>query len=341
MASFVRASELPPIGREWRLGGNNIFAPLSRITSGPFVMEDPKAAGIWEIATAAKAKTATEQGDSEVVLRHYDDSADQGDEHRFPIPDQIQGTPAMGAADVWLPLRNGEIYQQPLADVGRPTGVSWQSDTSSNGEGHLVLVDDTHLVSTDGQRTLRLWKLPQGGGFPEKLKEKKLPARIAAAPLVLPGPANKVRLCLVDERGMVHLMLPGTLQVVRTWNCGGPVTTSPFIRGGRLLCIIGQQGLISIDPEKEGLMWSTTPTSHAIVGEPVQIGDGYLVADESGRYTMIDSLTGRPRGQSLQVRGSLGPAATPVAYSDDRIFAPLTDGTFMLLRLNGAQQAKR
>ena len=88
-------------------------------------------------------------------------------------------------------------------------------------------------------------------------------------------------------------------------------------------------------------MWAAAPTSHAIVGEPVQIGDGYLLADESGLYTMIDASTGRPRGRSPQVRGSLGPAATPVAYSDDRIFAPLTDGTFMLLRLDGGQQAKR
>jgi outer membrane protein assembly factor BamB len=88
-------------------------------------------------------------------------------------------------------------------------------------------------------------------------------------------------------------------------------------------------------------MWTTEPNSHAIVGGPVPIGDGYLVADESGQYVMIDALTGRPRGQSLQVRGSLGPAATPVVYSNDRIFAPLTDGTIMLLRLEGAQQAKR
>jgi hypothetical protein len=341
MASFVRGSELPAVGREWRQGGNNIFKPLSRITSGPFVLEDRKPSAIWEIATAAKAGTTIEPADSEVVLRRYDDSADQGNEQRFPIPDRIQGTPAIGATDVWLPLRNGEIYQQPLANVGRPTGVSWQSDTSSNAQGHLVLVDDAHLVSTDGQRTLRLWQLPAGGGFPQKLKEKKLPARIATPPILLPGAGDKARLCLVDERGVISLLEPTSLGVIRNWSSGGSVSAGPFVRGGRLLCILGQERLISIDPEKEGLMWAAAPTSHAIVGEPVQIGDGYLLADESGLYTMIDASTGRPRGRSPQVRGSLGPAATPVAYSDDRIFAPLTDGTFMLLRLDGGQQAKR
>jgi hypothetical protein len=341
MAAFAKGSELSPLGRQWRQGGSNIFGPLSRITSGPFLLEDRKNGGIWEIATTAKAKAATEQADSEVVLRHYGASADRGDEQRFPIPDRIQGTPALGATDIWLPLRNGEIYQQPLGDVGHRTSVSWRTDPDSNALGHLVLVDDTHLVSTDGQRTLTLWKLPQGGGFPEILKEKKLSARIATPPIALPGPGGKARLCLVDERGVVHLVQPDNLQVVRTWNSGGAVTTGPFTRSGRLLCIIGQQRLVSIDPEKEGLMWAAEPTSHAIVGEPVQIGDGYLVADESGQYAMIDALTGRPRGQSLQIRGSLGPAATPVAYSDDRIFAPLTDGTFMLLRLKGVQQAKR
>jgi hypothetical protein len=145
----------------------------------------------------------------------------------------------------------------------------------------------------------------------------------------------------VDERGFISLLDPTNLVVIRTWNSGGSVSAGPFIRGTRILCTLGQQRLVSIDPEKEGLMWAAAPTSHAIVGEPVQIGDGYLVADESGQYVMIDALTGRPRGQSLQVRGSLGPAATPVAYSNDRFFAPLTDGTFMLLRLEGAQQAKR
>jgi len=339
MASFVRGSELSPVCREWRQGGINVFGPLTRITSGPFLPEDRKAGAIWEIATTAKAKTASVQGDNEVVLRHFDAAANP-DEQRFPIPDTIQGTPAIGAADVWLPLKNGEIYQQPLGAVGRPT-VSWRADTNSNALGHLILVDESHLISTDGQRTLTLWKLPVGGGFPEKLKSKKLPARITTAPIVLPGSGDKARLCLVDERGIINLLQPTTLNTIRTWNSGGYVSVGPFVRSGRVLCILGQQRLVSVDPEKEGLMWAAAPTSHAIVGEPVQIGDGYLVADESGQYVMIDALTGRPRGQSLHVRGSLGPAATPVAYSNDRIFAPLTDGTFMLLRLDSAQQAKR
>jgi hypothetical protein len=339
MASFAPGSELPPLGREWRQGGNNIFGPLSKITSGPFLLEDRKG-GIWEIATTTKTQAAGVPGDSEVVVRHYDDSANQGEEHRFPIPDHIQGTPAIGATEVWLPLNNGEIYQQPLGGVGRLT-VSWRSDPNSKAPGHLVMVDDSHLISTDGQRTVTLWKLPAGGGFPEPVKSKKLPARITTAPVVLPGSGDKARLCLVDERGFISLLQPINLQVTRTWNSGGYVSAGPYIRGAQMLCIVGQRRLVAIDPQKEGLIWAAEPTSHAIVGEPVQMGDGYLLADESGHYVMIDALTGRPRGQSLQVRGSLGPAATPVAYGNDRIFAPLTDGTFMLLRLEGAQQAKR
>src|SRR5207245_2588399 len=99
----------------------------------------------------------------------------------------------------------------------------------------------------------------------------------------------KARLCLVDERGFINLLQPTGLQVMRTWNGGGPVTTGPFTRGGRLLCILGERRLVSIDPEKEGLMWAAAATSHPIVGEPVQIGDGYLVADEFGQCVMIDA----------------------------------------------------
>jgi len=47
----------------------------------------------------------------------------------------------------------------------------------------------------------------------------------------------------------------------------------------------------------------------------------------------LDPATGRPRGEGYVLQGSVAFAATPVAFGADRLLAPLSDGTALLLAL--------
>jgi hypothetical protein len=110
----------------------------------------------------------------------------------------------------------------------------------------------------------------------------------------------------------------------------------------RVGCVVAGSRLCWIDPERAGLAWTfRTPSGSAIVGRP-QVVEGLLVvADQSGRYLALDPAKGTPVGPGYQLRGSLAPAASPVAFGARRLLAPLSDGTALLLGLDRVQHPLR
>ena len=58
-----------------------------------------------------------------------------------------------------------------------------------------------------------------------------------------------------------------------------------------------------------------------------------MVADQGGRYVGIVEATGKPAGKGYRLRGSIAAVASPVPFQKDRLLAPLSDGTMMLLGL--------
>jgi hypothetical protein len=55
------------------------------------------------------------------------------------------------------------------------------------------------------------------------------------------------------------------------------------------------------------------------------------VADADGRFVALDAATGKPVGKGYTLKGTVAPAATPAAFGKEKLFAPLTDGTVLLL----------
>ena len=62
-----------------------------------------------------------------------------------------------------------------------------------------------------------------------------------------------------------------------------------------------------------------------------------MIAEESGRYVALDPATGQPKGPGYVLKGSIAPAASPVAFGADRLFALLSDGTVLMLSLKQLQ----
>ena len=123
----------------------------------------------------------------------------------------------------------------------------------------------------------------------------------------------------------------------RPWNLRGKLTAGPFLRqkDGKswIGCIVDRTRLVWIDPNKEEIAWQKESLGDAIVGLPQIVEGKVLVAEESGRFTAYDPATGTTAGPGYTLKASVGPAATPVAYSPGRAFVPLTDGTVLLLSM--------
>jgi len=58
-----------------------------------------------------------------------------------------------------------------------------------------------------------------------------------------------------------------------------------------------------------------------------------VLAHQNGRFVSLDPATGKVQGKGFALQANVAPAAAPVAFGADRIFAPLTDGTVLLLPL--------
>jgi hypothetical protein len=177
------------------------------------------------------------------------------------------------------------------------------------------------------------------GGDPEK-PTLELADRVVGAPAVLSrdGDGTKLRVCVADERGTVHLLEGETLNPIQHWDLKAEVTAGPFVRGDRVGCVVGQHRLAWLDPARVEPAWIHDNRGKEIVGQP-QLADGMVVvADVSGRFVGLDPATGQARGPGYQLRSSVGPAAAPCGFGPGRVFAPLTDGTVLLLPLQSLRE---
>jgi outer membrane protein assembly factor BamB len=169
--------------------------------------------------------------------------------------------------------------------------------------------------------------------------------RIVSAPLRLPAkpaapgkPADPVQFCVADAGGrvsLIELQANGDLKPKKSWDVGGMVTTGPFIADAanlRIGAVVDKSRLVWIDPASDVVLWSyATADDDPIVGTP-RVADGMVVvADQSGLYVGLDPKTGEKVGSGYRLRGSVAPVAGAVTFSKDRLLAPLSDGTVMLL----------
>jgi hypothetical protein len=160
-----------------------------------------------------------------------------------------------------------------------------------------------------------------------------LSARIVAAPLVLPpGPAG-LRAIVATFDDTLTLVEGPELKTHRTWRLPGKLTTGPFALGSGVALIVAGRRVLWIDPTKDGVAWEYPTTGDGIIGQPQLAGGLLVIADISGQIVGIDPATGKAVGQGYTLQASAAPAATPVAFGEDRILLPLTDGTAVLLPL--------
>jgi serine/threonine protein kinase len=296
---------------------------------------------------------ASPGGRHELVVRHVTPGSGRSlrmEESRAPLPATLGGTPAAVGSRLVVPLANGTLVRVPLPPLDPPHTPKWRDeDASPESQGHVVAVSDDRFLTTDGRRGLLCWKWPAGAtNFIEQMprvRESDLPtlqlsSRIVSAPLLLPGKPGALPLvCVADSAGvlsLVEVQVDGALLVKKAFPMLGEITSGPFLQmtpdGPRIGCIVGGSRLAWLDPDGDGPLWAhATASGEAIVGRPQLVGGMIVVADQSGRYVGLDPVSGKPLGKGYTLRGSVAPVASPVLFTKDRMLAPLSDGTILLL----------
>jgi hypothetical protein len=144
-----------------------------------------------------------------------------------------------------------------------------------------------------------------------------------------------VQLCVADVDGTVFLFEGPELRPLGQWPLKGKITAGPFVRGNRIGCVVDRRRLVWLDPARpERPLWEYESPGGGIVGQPHLIEGLLVVADQSGRYVALDPAVGKPRGPGYVLRASVAPAVSPVPFGPGQAFAPLTDGTVLLLSLH-------
>jgi hypothetical protein len=364
----------PRLVDEWQGGGTLVAPPLPHNPRiAPLLLRGPDGASAFEIACPGDGQElvirqvrADEQRQVKVVH-----------ERRVKLEAPLAGTPAFFGPVLVLPLADGNLYRLLWKQDEKEleTRADWRMRrAAADVAGHVVALGDDRYLCTDGSRGLmvyhiveKMWTpLPKNDGVTKlELKDRILtaplvlpPVKAAPAlgglgvwtvPLVPPAPPGPLEVCVADSGGVVTLLAvggDGSLNVKRQWTLKGRITAGPFVRrlGGavRLGCVIelrkGDQRLVWIDPEEKDLCWEYRSPGREIVGQPELVEGSLVIAEESGRYVALDPRTGQPLGPGYVLKGSIAPAASPVAFGPDRLFAPLSDGTVLMLSLNQLRQ---
>lgn len=271
----------------------------------------------------------------------------------------IDGTLSINPSGILVPLSNGEVVRVALDGKTITEGPPWRpSWEDASLHSFTTWTSEKDLLTTNGRNGLLRWEWTPGKSdfrtVPDTRKEDEstldMPSRIVTAPLAVPVDGGGLRvlvacadrtLYLVDGTDVATAMKTKEgLRVVkeRKWSMPGEITAGPFFVGQNVYVIVERNRLFRIDLNAPALGPEYKCEGEAIIGQPQLIEGMLVVADQSGRFVGLDPLTLKPHGQGYKMHASVGPAASPVAFGPDLAFAPLTDGTVLLLSLAQLRQ---
>jgi outer membrane protein assembly factor BamB len=320
-----------PADADWQIGGEVVAQSLPRIAVGPFLFPGADGVSALEIACVSKDKPAADGSSYELILRRFE----RGKEVRtqsFPLSERLAGTPGLAADHLLLPLADGRFARQFFLGPVQ-SGLSWRSgETDPNSHGHVAVLGPEEFLITDGFRGLSRWQWPANGPKLEPTLEKsfelgKGAGAIVGPPLVL---RNGTLVCVADSKGSVFLLRAEDLKIVRRWELKGPIATAPFLRGDRIGCVIDGRRFVWLDPDRDQPAWQYETTGAGIVGHPHLSRGLVIVADLAGHLVGLDPATGKPAGRVYPMGKGAIPAAAPVPFGAEQLFAPVTDGSVLL-----------
>jgi outer membrane protein assembly factor BamB len=314
-----------------------------RLTAQPRFEEGSRALRLLPIAGGALGLITTGKGRPErLIIRHFDAATGKVTDHACPLTAPLAGTPGAWADNLVLPLASGVLVRKDMPGGDPLAGLDWRAERADeNAAGHVVPLNLTDFLVTNGSGGLVRMSWPKGGEC-QKKTQKDLPARLTAAPLVRLAGANEFQVYVADAEDHVTMLrgdlTTDSLEVVRRVPLGGKISAGPFVLGQGVGCVVDQRRLVLLDAAENKPVW-TYRADGPLVGRPASLGGLFIVADAEGRFVGLDPATGKRCGQGYRLKANVAAASTPVPLGTDRLFAPLTDGTVLLLSLKRFQPA--
>ena len=320
----------------WRVGGRLLAGPLPQGAIASSLLPGPGGSA-YQITTVDRGEKGYE-----LVVRRYEPGKDLFQKTFRGWPAALGGTPGVESNSVLLPLVGGKLRRQELNKKGEEgaDGPDWRATRADEGaQRHVVVIRDGEFLITDGSTGLARFHWPVGNDQLDQLKklgELFLPARIVTAPLLLPRDEAHpdLRALVADNDGNVTLVQGDDLKVKGQWKLKVKISAGPYgigQTGRQFACVVDGRRLVRFDLDKADVRWEYQPPE-GIVGRPQLVGDLLVVANGEGAFVGLDPATGKPRREpGYTLRANAAPAASPVAFGPDLLFAPLTDGTVLLL----------
>jgi outer membrane protein assembly factor BamB len=316
---------LPGSADPWQTGGVEIAKPVMDLVGAPHLLSAADGHSAWAVMVRL-------EGDGyHVLLRHVagDGTATEGS---AALPAPPAGRPALGPSAVVLPLTDGQLCRITLDAAPRAVvGPTWRSPGArSDARGHVVHWKDEEFLVSDGSRGLRRLVWPADGNYEMDMQTSvELSQRAIGSIARLTGGGVAV----ADAGGTVTLLRGDRPTPARRWQVG-PVTAGPWTVGDQIAVVVDRRKLVRLNPDADTAVWTYTTAGDGIETPPRLVDGAWVVADVSGRFVALDPATGKPLGAGFQVAAEAAPASAVAAFGPGRLFAPLTDGTVLLLPLS-------
>jgi outer membrane protein assembly factor BamB len=317
--------------QSWQTSGSRLFSFTPEESGANVLMlPGPQSTFVLSITDSTlKVRRYRSVPDSEVTVRSYS------------LPASVAGTPALAGDILVLPLSNGILLRLPLENGAAAQGANWRSPgADEHAVGHVLALDGDNFLVSDGNRGLQIIHWPEPNSW-EKKAEFSLPRRITVSPALVPVSPGKngsqARLVVADASGTLSLLDAGNLTLIRRWKLPGQLSSGPFVRPAGIGCIVDRKRLVWFTPDKDEYLWEYQSIEAEIVGQPVEANGRLILATMAGSFLALDPATGRTLGAGYTVMANAAPAAAPVPFGSDRLFAPLTDGTILLLDMSRFQ----
>jgi outer membrane protein assembly factor BamB len=274
-------------------------------------------------------------GNDKITLRRYEPGKGIVSErtYRFESAPQSNATIALSNQSIVIPCRDGNLREIHFTGNAEPAALSWRGrDAAAGAVGHAAFLSDTQLIASDGFRELQRWERNLEGDTRWRKKSDasfQFNGRITTPIVLVPAAQGEKLICLGDDTGTVYLVSPSRNETVRSWRFPGKVTRGPFVRGKLMGVILDGVKLVWLDPEKDAPLWERPFDALGLAGEPQLVGNLILVSENTGNYYWLDA-TGAEKGKLESKQGAI-PASAATALGDKHAFAPLSDGTALLL----------
>ncbi len=334
-----------PKGQEWPQGGHVLLKPRTDVVGEPVLLPTGDGKSAYLVYSIADGKT----------LHAIPIVA--GQKPGTPIVTQLvaplAGQPLLTGSMLLMALADGALHRWTIGEKDAKRGPDWRDLRSGeSARAFITALGKDDILVSDGQRGLTLYSWPANAE--PRLKQQqpiKLPDRIISAPLALPVKDGPPRIAVADAGGRLNLLEGDPLSQTMKWEMrpmkhGNEITAGPFLiddKGQpRILVVVDRNRLVCLSPDEPRELWFYRCKGDGIEARPRPMGDMLILADLSGRFEAIESATGKSDGAVYPAQGALpaAPAAAPIEFGPSHLFAPMTDGTVLLIPIEAVLPKK-